>query len=148
MNASAPGINMPSTRPQSRAERRAEAERIRAEQETAAAEAPDVVEDAVEPTQDPEPEPKPVTTAARPPRPKGKDNNTVPTPPAPTVSLPMKARTSKRPFATQVQASTLGRLEWARRQGAILTDTVDAAINSYLDAAGVPQADENGDIIE
>ncbi|MFD4444399.1 hypothetical protein ACFWPK_31950 [Nocardia sp. NPDC058519] len=144
--ASTPGINMPSTRPQSRAERRAEAERIRAEQETAAAEAPDVAEDAVEPLQ--APEPKPVTTAARPPRPKGKDNNTVPTPPAPTVNLPMKARTSKRPFATQVQASTLGRLEWARRQGAILTDTVDAAINSYLDAAGVPQADESGDIIE
>jgi len=66
----------------------------------------------------------------------------------PTVQLPMKARTSERPFATQVQASTLGRLEWVRRQGAILTDTVDAAINTYLDAAGVPHADENGNIIE
>lgn len=147
MNASTPGINMPSTKPQSRAERRAEAERIRAEQQAAPAEAPAVVDGVVESSQDPE-SPQVTTAAARPPRPEEKDHNPVPTPPTPTVSLPMKARTSKRPFATQVQASTLGRLEWARRQGAILTDTVDAAINSYLDAAGVPPADENGNVIE
>ncbi|MEU4345348.1 hypothetical protein AB0H00_29540 [Nocardia sp. NPDC023852] len=137
MNASTPGISVPSTKAPSRAERRAEAERIRHEQASPA----------VPETAKSTPAPDPAAVTAESPGPAGKDK-TIPTPPPPTVQLPMKARHNKRPLATQVQASTLGRLEWVRRQGAVLTDTVDAAINAYLDAAGVPHADENGNITE
>ncbi|MFF0547224.1 hypothetical protein ACWEQ0_23830 [Nocardia thailandica] len=51
---------------------------------------------------------------------------------------------AKRPFSTQLQTSTLARLDWIVAQGYTLTDTVDAAINAYLDAAGVPAPDAEG----
>ncbi|MBF6411451.1 hypothetical protein [Nocardia farcinica] len=51
---------------------------------------------------------------------------------------------SKGPFSTQLQLTTLARLDWVVRQGYVLTDTVDAAINAYLDAAGVPRPDADG----
>ncbi|MGV9823375.1 hypothetical protein [Nocardia xishanensis] len=51
---------------------------------------------------------------------------------------------AKRPFSTQLQISTLARLDWIVREGYVLTDTVDAAINAYLDAAGVPTPDAEG----
>ncbi|MFF0546853.1 hypothetical protein ACFYTF_28855 [Nocardia thailandica] len=50
----------------------------------------------------------------------------------------------KRPFSTQLQTSTIARLDWIVAQGYTLTDTVDAAINAYLDAAGVPAPDTEG----
>lgn len=70
-------------------------------------------------------------------------------PEPPKVSLPprrSRRATSKRPFSTQLRPSTVGRLDWIVSQGYVLTDTVDAAINAYLDAAGVPPADEFGRI--
>ncbi|MEV0048473.1 hypothetical protein AB0H60_34095 [Nocardia rhamnosiphila] len=70
-------------------------------------------------------------------------------PEPPKVSLPprrSRRASSKRPFSTQLRSSTLGRLDWLVSQGYVLTDTVDAAINAYLDAAGVPPADEFGQI--
>ncbi|WP_280498258.1 hypothetical protein [Nocardia farcinica] len=60
-------------------------------------------------------------------------------------AVPLRPRLSrsrgKRPFSTQIQPSTLWRLEWIRRNGYSITDTVDDAINAYLDAAGVPRED-------
>ena len=145
MNASTPGINVPSTKPKTRAERRAEAERIRAEQEAATANTTEAaVVDLDEPPTPNVPEPQ--VTAEESTTPSRKED-TVPAPRTPpAVQLPMKVRPTKRPFATQVQASTLGRLEWVRRRGGVITDTVDAAINAYLDAAGVPPADEHGNV--
>jgi hypothetical protein len=116
MNAAARGLgDLDSTRPQSRAERRAEAARIHAEQQQRSDDA------ANEPPTDESP--------AR----------TVP-----PVTLPTKAKKAKRPFSTQLPATTIDRLDWAQRHGAPLTDTVDAAITMYLDAAGVPTPDANG----
>ncbi|MGK8491864.1 hypothetical protein [Nocardia asiatica] len=66
----------------------------------------------------------------------------------PSVTLPTRRHHGKRPFSTQLRPETLARLEWVRRRGYVLNDTVDEAINAYLDAAGVPRADQNGDIIE
>jgi len=39
----------------------------------------------------------------------------------------------------------VARLEWVRARGYVITDTVDAAINAYLDSAGVPQPDQLGE---
>jgi DNA-binding IclR family transcriptional regulator len=64
------------------------------------------------------------------------------------VTLPARRHHGKRPFSTQLRPETLARLEWVRRRGYVLNDTVDEAINAYLDAAGVPRADESGNIIE
>ncbi|WP_268956935.1 hypothetical protein [Mycolicibacterium mageritense] len=38
----------------------------------------------------------------------------------------------------------MARLEWITRRGYVLTDTVDDAINAYLDAANVPRPDQHG----
>ncbi|WKG13571.1 hypothetical protein QX204_34365 (plasmid) [Nocardia sp. PE-7] len=51
---------------------------------------------------------------------------------------------AKRPFSTQLQASTMARLDWIVSQGYALTDITDAAITAYLDAAGVPVPDSEG----
>ncbi|MFD4357495.1 hypothetical protein ACFWPX_33460 [Nocardia sp. NPDC058518] len=51
---------------------------------------------------------------------------------------------TKRPFSTQLQATTMARLDWIVRQGYALTDITDAAITAYLDAAGVPRPDADG----
>jgi len=59
--------------------------------------------------------------------------------PSPEFALRTRRGTAKRPFSTQIQPSTLWRLEWIRRNGYSITDTVDDAINAYLDAAGVPR---------
>lgn len=138
MNATKPGIDVPSTKPMSRAERRAEAARIQAEQAAA--------REAAEQDTAPPPTSAPTPESSEPPD--REDTVTEQTTFVATVQLPMKTKPSKRPFATQVHASTLGRLEWVRRRGGVITDTVDAAINAYLDAAGVPQADEHGNIPE
>ncbi|WP_328664669.1 hypothetical protein [Nocardia salmonicida] len=65
------------------------------------------------------------------------------------IALPPRRgrrRGSKRPFSTQLESATLARLDWIVNQGYVLTDTVDAAINAYLDAAGVPRPDAEGDM--
>lgn len=124
MNAAAakPGLgDLGSTRPLTREERRAEAARIRAEREAA------------EQQTAPAPEPAPEPAAAPPPA------------AAPTVKIPMKKRgIDKRPFSTQVRAETAVRLAWLVEQGAVLTDTVDTAITTYLDSAGVPRPGPDG----
>lgn len=56
------------------------------------------------------------------------------------LALPARRQQSKRPFSTQLRPETLTRLEWIRRAGYVINDTVDAALNAYLDAAGVPSA--------
>lgn len=66
-------------------------------------------------------------------------------PAAPTITLQARPP-AKRPFSTQLTPRTLARLEWLRTRGYIINDTVDTAINTYLTAAGIPDADENGTI--
>lgn len=69
--------------------------------------------------------------------------------PAPTVLLPVRhtrAKSEKRPFSTQLRRDTLARLDWIIQRGYVLTDTVDAAVNTYLDAAGVPRPDNSGEM--
>ncbi|MEU5410504.1 hypothetical protein [Nocardia asteroides] len=121
MNAAAkPGLgDLGSTRPLTREERRAEAARVRAEREAA--------EQQTAPDPAPEPAAAPLPAAA------------------PSVTIPMKKRgIDKRPFSTQLRAETAARLAWLVEQGAVLTDTVDTAITTYLDAAGVPRPGPDG----
>ncbi|MGV9408328.1 hypothetical protein ACWDOP_00320 [Nocardia sp. NPDC003693] len=56
------------------------------------------------------------------------------------LALPARKQPGKRPFSTQLRPDTLARIEWIRRHGYVINDTVDDAINAYLDAAGVPAA--------
>jgi hypothetical protein len=120
------GLQVGSTRPLSRAERRAEAARVKAEEAPAAA------------------------AVSRPPQ----QDNEIPPEPAPTpdegnesaepaVRLKARHRKAKSPFATQLHSGTLARLEWIKAQGYVITDTVDDAINTYLDGAGIPRPDHN-----
>ena len=114
MTAQKPGIEIGSTRPLSRAERRAQAARVQS------ADAP------------------PSDIAASPPPAAGEEADR-------RVRLNSRRREGKRPFATQLRPSTVTRLEWIRARGYVITDTVDAAINAYLDSAGVPQPDQISD---
>ncbi|MEU8901766.1 hypothetical protein AB0C65_38290 [Nocardia sp. NPDC048505] len=125
MNAAhKPGLgNVSSTRPQSRAERRAEAERLRVEQEQDTTGSSDTAPAAELPAAAPAD-----TTRA--------------------VQLPLKRAKKKVPIATQIRRETETRIEWAQAQGAALTDLVDAALTAYLDAAGVPQPGPDGTIAE
>jgi hypothetical protein len=123
MNAAAraTGINVESTRPVSRAERRAEAARVQA------------LKDAEQ------------TTEAGPEQPDAERETAVPQQriaAAPVTLKPRKPKGSKRPFSTQLRAGTMARLDWITARGYVLTETVDDAINAYLDAAGIPQPDE------
>ncbi|WP_063057259.1 hypothetical protein [Nocardia salmonicida] len=120
MNARAAGLPLDSSRPQSRAARREEAARLQAEQEAAAEQQP--VATVVD-----EPAPKPVAPAA-----------------APSVKIPMKKRADKRPFSTQLSSETTARLAWLVQQGGVLTDTIEAAVSTYLDAAGIPRPRPDG----
>lgn len=61
----------------------------------------------------------------------------------PKVQLKARQRKPKSPFATQLHAGTLARLEWIKARGYAITDTVDDAINTYLDNAGVPRPNIN-----
>jgi len=54
--------------------------------------------------------------------------------------LAPRKREAKRPFSTQLRPNTIERLEWMKAQGYSLTDVVDAAVNAYLDDAGVPSS--------
>ncbi|MDO2391852.1 hypothetical protein QRB37_23875 [Mycobacterium avium subsp. hominissuis] len=59
------------------------------------------------------------------------------------MRLKARQRKAKNPFATQLHPGTLARLEWIKARGYAITDTVDDAINTYLDGAGIPRPDEN-----
>lgn len=125
MNAAAKptGLQVGSTRPLSRAERRAQAARVTADETPAA---PDTSTEHEPPSSEIPPAP-------------------VVTPPGETEPPRLKARQRKvkSPFATQLHAGTLARLEWIKAHGYVITDTVDDAINSYLDDAGIPRPDHN-----
>ena len=130
MNAAAKptGLQVGSTRPLSRAERRAQAARVTADETL---NAPDTSTEH-EPLSSEIP-PAPVVT------PPGE----TPTQPAEAPRLKARQRKVKSPFATQLHAGTLARLEWIKARGYVITDTVDDAINSYLDDAGIPRPDHN-----
>lgn len=122
------GLQLESTRPLSRAERRAQAARIHGEEETT-----DVPQTPATPPQPPQVTPKPAT-----------DDTSEQQQGSGSVKLKPRRRATKGPFSTQLQVSTLARIEWITRRGYVLTDTVDDAINAYLDAANIPRPDENG----
>ena len=127
--AATPGLgDLQSTKPMSRAERRAQAARVHAEPKPQQAE--------------------PAGLGSTDTEPRSAAASAVPTAPAPApaVVLPIKTKKTKRPFSTQLRAETIARLDWAQRHGAALTDTVDAAVNAYLNAAGVPHPGANGDM--
>lgn len=137
MNAAAKptGLQVGSTRPLSRAERRAQAARVKADE---ADETPTANETPTEhePQNTAIPPAPPVVTAPD-------DEATQPTQPAEPVRLKARQRKVKSPFATQLHSATLARLEWIKARGYVITDTVDDAINSYLDDAGIPRPDHN-----
>jgi hypothetical protein len=122
MNAArATGLPLDNSRPQSRAARREEAARLQAEQQAAeqeTAQQPSVVN-----------EPAPTPTAPA---------------PTPRVKIPMKKRADKRPFSTQLSSETTTRLAWLVQQGGVLTDTIEAAVSTYLDTAGIPRPSPDG----
>lgn len=120
------GLQVGSTRPLSRAERRAQAARVTADETT-------VNETAPEP-QNTDTPPAPGMTSP------GGEQQAQPTEP---VRLKARQRKVKSPFATQLHAGTLARLEWIKAHGYVITDTVDEAINRYLDDAGIPKPDRN-----
>ncbi|MBU8820949.1 MAG: hypothetical protein E6R06_03085 [Mycobacterium sp.] len=130
MNAAAKptGLQVGSTRPMSRAERRAQAARVTADETPAA---PETSTEHEPPSS--ETPPTPVVT------PPGE----TPTQPAEPPRLKARQRKVKSPFATQLHAATLARLEWIKAHGYVITDTVDEAINRYLDDAGIPRPDHN-----
>ncbi|SKS11008.1 Uncharacterised protein [Mycobacteroides abscessus subsp. abscessus] len=125
------GLDVGSTRPLSRAERRAQAARVKAE------EAPEAM----------------ATQVSAPPRPNEETDEAPSAPPAapnqrnesaePAVRFKPRQRKAKNPFATQLHSGTLARLEWIKARGYVITDTVDDAINTYLDEAGIPKPDHN-----
>lgn len=125
------GLEVGSTKPLSRAERRAQAARVQAE-ETPTAPAAEA---------DPSPQPDdetPSAPAAAAPTP-SQDQESA----EPPVRLKPRQRKAKNPFATQLHSGTLARLEWIKARGYVITDTVDDAINTYLDGAGIPRPDHN-----
>ncbi|KWX19545.1 hypothetical protein AFM11_35230 [Mycolicibacterium wolinskyi] len=123
------GLQVGSTRPLSRAERRAQAARVTADETTADETAPAAPE-----PQNTDTQPAPVVT------PPGSEQEAQPAEP---VRLKARQRKVKSPFATQLHAGTLARLEWIKAHGYVITDTVDEAINRYLDDAGIPKPDRN-----
>jgi hypothetical protein len=127
MNAAKPsGLQIGSTRPLSRAERRAEAARVKAD------DAPSEPAAVSRPFQDDDVPPTTVVTPDQ-------ANEA----PVPSVRLKVRQRKAKNPFATQLRPGTLARLEWIKARGYAITDTVDEAINTYLDNAGIARPDHN-----
>ena len=125
MNASKPGLGaVGSTRPLSRAERRAQAAQVQAD--------PDINEN---------PTAENTATTTEP-------EKTITTPIAPpaTIQLPKKAEAKKQQFGTQLYGATIARLDYIKRHGHAITDVTDSAINDYLDRAGVPRPDNNGNM--
>ncbi|MBZ4613589.1 hypothetical protein [Mycobacterium avium] len=126
------GLEVGSTRPLSRAERRAQAARVQAEE----APAPSTTEAVIPPKPDDD---TPAATSSPPASTPHRGAES----PAPPVQLKSRQRKAKNPFATQLHSGTLARLEWIKARGYVITDTVDDAINTYLDNAGIPRPDHN-----
>ena len=125
------GLEVGSTRLLSRAERRAQAARVQPEETPAAPAA-----EATSPQPDDEIPPHLPASAAPTPN---QDQESVEL----AVRLKPRQRKAKNPFATQLHSGTLARLEWIKARGYVITDTVDDAINTYLDGAGIPRPDHN-----
>lgn len=123
------GLLVGSTRPLSRAERRAQAARVTADETTVNETAPAA----------PEPQNTDIPSAPVATSPGGEQEAQQTEP----VRLKARLRKVKSPFATQLHAGTLARLEWIKTHGYVITDTVDEAINRYLDDAGIPKPDRN-----
>lgn len=115
----------------SRAERRAQAARVQAE-ETPTAPAAEA-----DPSPQPDDETPSAPAAAAPTASQDREST------EPPVRLKPRQRKAKNPFATQLHSGTLARLEWIKARGYVITDTVDDAINTYLDGAGIPRPDHN-----
>ena len=131
--AKATGLEVGSTRPLSRAERRAQAARVKADETPA-----DETSTEHEHEHEHEPASSEIPTAPAVTAPPGEGTR-----PAEPVRLKARQRKVKSPFATQLHPGTLARLEWIKARGYVITDTVDDAINSYLDNAGIPRPDHN-----
>lgn len=58
------------------------------------------------------------------------------------VGLPLRKRLPKVPLNTYVRPGTQQRLEALKDRGYAVTDIVDAALNEFLDRAGVPRHDQ------
>jgi hypothetical protein len=124
------GLQVGSTKPLSRAERRAQAARVQAVEVVAAADT------------DEEPTNSPSEESSLPPAPDKRAEKSAAAKQKPAevlAQLTPRRRDSKRPFSTQLRPSTVERLEWMKRRGYSVTEVVDAALNAYLDSAGVPQ---------
>ena len=129
MTARPAGLQVGSTKPLSRAERRAQAARVQAAEVPIAADADE------EPTSRPSEEvlpPAPEKVAEK------VAAKQKPVKAEVLAQLSPRRREPKRPFSTQLRPSTVERLEWIKAQGYSVTDVVDAALNVYLDSAGVP----------
>lgn len=57
------------------------------------------------------------------------------------VALPLRKRQQKVPLNTYVRPGTQQRVEVLKDRGYAVTDIVDAALNEFLDRAGVPQSE-------
>ncbi|WP_158453180.1 hypothetical protein [Nocardia otitidiscaviarum] len=58
--------------------------------------------------------------------------------------MPVRKAAGKKQFGTQLQASTIARLDWIKKHGYVISKTVDDAVNAWLDSAGVPRPDQDG----
>ena len=56
-------------------------------------------------------------------------------------TLPLRKRQQKVPLNTYVRPGTQQRVEVLKDRGYAVTDIVDAALNEFLDRAGVPQSE-------
>ncbi|MFB1299309.1 hypothetical protein ACAG24_027770 [Mycobacterium sp. pW049] len=56
-------------------------------------------------------------------------------------SLPLRKKQQKVPLNTYVRPGTQQRIEVLKDRGYAVTDIVDAALNEFLDRAGVPTAE-------
>ena len=56
-------------------------------------------------------------------------------------ALPLRKRQQKVPLNTYVRPGTQQRVEVLKDRGYAVTDIVDAALNEFLDRAGVPQSE-------
>ena len=56
-------------------------------------------------------------------------------------ALPLRKRHQKVPLNTYVRPGTQQRVEVLKDRGYAVTDIVDAALNEFLDRAGVPQSE-------
>lgn len=131
------GLEVGSTRPLSRAERRAQAARVQPEDTPAA---PAGETDTLPHLDSKVPPPLPASAAPTPAAPiPNQDQESAEL----AVRLKPRQRKAKNPFATQLHSGTLARLEWIKARGYVITDTVDDAINTYLDGAGIPRPDHN-----